>query len=123
LVAVDYKDVESVIRGFASNKAPGYDKVSVRALKDSLQAILPAITTIMNNSINTKTFARSWKIAEVTPVLNSGDSEEPRNHRPISLLPVLSKVSERLAHRQFVDFLSANKKLVKQPFSVLPMTC
>ena len=45
----------------------------------------------MNNSFNTKTFARSWKIAEVTPVLKSGDSEEPCNHRPISLLPVLSK--------------------------------
>jgi len=66
-----------------------------------------------HNSFNTKTFARSWKIGEVTPVLKSGDSEEPCNHRPISLLPVLSKVSERLAHRQFVDFLSANKKLAK----------
>ena len=111
--AVSDKDVESVIRGFASNKAPGYDKVSVRVLKDSLPAILPVITSIMNNSSNTKTFARSWKIAEVTPVLKSGYSEEPCNNRPISLLPVLSKVSERLAHRQFVDFLSANKKLGK----------
>ena len=36
----------------------------------------------------------------------------PKNDA-ISLLPVLSKVSERLAHRQFVDFLSANKKLAK----------
>ena len=111
--AVSDKEVESVIRGFATNKAPGYDKVSVRVLKDSLPATLPAITTIMNNSFNTKTFARSWKIAEVTPVLKSGDSEEPCNHRSISLLPVLSKVSERLVHRQFVDFLSANKKLAK----------
>ena len=111
--AVSDKDVKSVIMGFASNKAPGYDKVSVRVLKDSVPAILPAITTIMNNSFNTKTFARSWKIAEVTPIPKSGDSEEPCNHRPISLLPVLSKVSERLAHRQFVDFLSANEKLAK----------
>lgn len=111
--AVSDKDVESTVGGFASNKASGYDKVSVRVLKDSLPAILPAITTIMNNSFNTETFARSWKIAEVTPVLKPGDHEEPCNHRPISLLPVLSKVSERLAHRQFVDFLSANKKLAK----------
>ena len=54
----------------------------------------------MNNSSNTKTFARSWKIAEVTPVLKSGDSEEPCNNRPISLLPVLSKVSEHLAGKE-----------------------
>lgn len=107
--AVSDKDVESVIRGFASNKAPGYDKVSVRVLQDSLPATLPEITTIMNNSFNTKTFSRSRKIAEVTLVLKSGDSEEPCDHKPISLLPVLSKVSERLAHRQFVDPTSSKE--------------
>lgn len=111
--AVSDKDIESFIRGFAPNIAPGYDKVSVPVMMDSLPAILPVITSIMNNSFNTKTFARSWKIAEVTPVLESGDSEEPCNNRPFSLLPVLLKVSERLAPRQFVDFLSANKKLAK----------
>ena len=53
------------------------------------------------------------KIAEVTPILKSGDSEDPSNNRPISLLPILSKVFERLAHGQFVDYLTANKILAK----------
>ena len=50
-------------------------------------------------------------MAEVTPVLKSGNPEDPCNHRPISLLPMLSKVSERLAQRQFVDYITTNKKL------------
>ena len=49
----------------------------------------------------------------MTPIPKSGNSEDPCNYRPISLLPILSKVSERLAHGQFVDYLTANKKLAK----------
>ena len=41
-------------------------------------------------------------------VLKSADSEEPANTRPISLLPILSKVCERAAHLQFTNFLDSN---------------
>ena len=64
----------------------------------------------------TNTFAKAWKIAEVIPILKSGynnDIDDPNNSRPISLLPVLSKVSERFAHSQFTDYLTTNKKLVE----------
>ena len=56
-------------------------------------------------------FPKAWKIAEVIAVPKEGNSEEPANNRPISLLPILSKVSERLAHKQFVEFLTTNDKL------------
>ena len=107
------KDVERVIKGFSSNKAPGYDRVSARVLKDSLPVILPSVTSIMNYSFHTGAFARAWKIAEVTPILKSGNSEDPCNNRPTSLLPILSKIFERCAHGQFVDYLTANKILAK----------
>ena len=64
-------------------------------------------------SFATGTFARSWKMAEVIPVPKSGDFNEPANTRPISLLPILSKVCERLAHRHFVDFLNHSGKISK----------
>ena len=60
------KDVERVIKGFSSNKAPGYDRVSARVLKDILPLILPSITSIMNYSFDSVTVARAWKIAEVS---------------------------------------------------------
>ena len=43
--------------------------------------------------------------------LKSGDPEESGNNHPISLLPVLSKIAETLAHKQFVDYLTISKKL------------
>ena len=45
------------------------------------------------------------------PVPKEGNSKEPANNRPISLLPVLSKVSERLVHKKFVEFLTTHDKL------------
>lgn len=103
--------VENIVDGLPSNKTPGADKITFRVLKDSLPAILPIITQFVNKSLATGTFARSWKMAEVIPVPKSGDSNEPANARPISLLPILSKVCERLANRQFVDFLNRSGKI------------
>ena len=105
------KDVEGVIKGFSSNKAQGRNKITTRVLKDCLTLIVPTITSIMNNSFRSNCFPKVWKMAEVTPVLKSGNPEDPCNHRPLSLLPMLSKVSERLAQRQFVDYITTNKKL------------
>ena len=52
--------------------------------------------------------------ALTTARLKSGDFEDPSNNRPISLLPILSKVSEHLAHRQLVDYLSTEKLVTTQ---------
>ena len=68
----------------------------------------------MNNSFSSIVFAKVWKIAEVTPILKSGDIEDPGNCRPISLLPILSKVSERLVHGQLVKCFTENEKLSKK---------
>ena len=103
-------DVASVILNLRSNKAPGFDKILARILKDSLPATFHIITSLINISFKSNTFARVWKIAEVTCVPKDGDAGNPCNNRPISLLPVLSKVNERLVHRQFVTFLDNSNK-------------
>ena len=111
LCEVTESQVESVIKKLPSNKAPGMDKISPRILKDSLPSTLSTITRIVNNSFFTNTFARAWKIAEVTPILKSGDPEVPNNYRPISLLPIISKITERLVHGQLMEYLTMNNIL------------
>ena len=92
---------------FQANKAPGFDKVEVRILKDSSPVIAPIITNLIN-SFTLSTFPLPWKKAEIVLILKSGDNEEPANTRPISLLHILSKVCERAAHLQFTNFLHSN---------------
>ena len=108
---VTENQVEKVIRRLSSNKAPGMDKISSRILKDSLPSILTTITRIVNNSFVTNTFARAWKIAEVTPILKCGNPYVPNNYRPISLLPIVSKITERLVHGQLMEYLIRTNKL------------
>ena len=54
---------------------------------------------------------RSWKLAVVSPILKDGNHEEPNNDRPISLLPILSKVCERVALNQITPYLMSNERL------------
>lgn len=106
-------EIERIISSMPSNKAPGIDKISVRVLKDCLNPILPVITSIINTSIETCKFPTAWKLAEVTPLHKGGNHELANNNRPISLLPVLSKVCEKVVHNQFTSYLHLNDRLTK----------
>ena len=96
------------VQSLPSNKAPGCDKVNAKILKDSSPVIAPIITSLIKNSFTLSTFPLPWKKAEIFPIIKSGDSEEPANTRPISLLPILSKVCERAPQSQFTNFLDSN---------------
>ena len=108
---VECKEVEKVINSMPTGKAPGNDKITVRVLKNCLPSILSTLTAIINDSFISGTFPKLWKTAEVTPILKQGDHEKPDNNRPISLLPILSKVCERIALNQFMAYLVSNKRL------------
>ena len=94
-----------------TNKAPGYDKVSIRVIKACPPSILPVTTDLFNTSFSTASFSKDWKHAEVVAHLKEGDQEVTCNNHPISLLPVMLKVLERLEHDQFVDYLATNNLL------------
>ncbi|CAB4011738.1 Hypothetical predicted protein, partial [Paramuricea clavata] len=108
---VTQEQVRNIIMNMPTNKAPGYDKVGMKVLKMCLPSILPVITDMFNTSLSTACFPKDWKHAEVVAHLKEGDHEVAGNNRPISLLPVMSKVLERLAHDQFVDYLTTNNML------------
>ena len=107
-------EVEKITKFLPSNKVPDIDKVGAKILKNSLLVTLLILTNILNNSFAACAFPRAWKISEVTPILKSGDFYDQSNTRPISLLPILSKVCEKLAYKQFVNYLNCNSKIAKQ---------
>jgi len=62
-------------------------------------------------SINSSTVPSLWKSAKISPVYKSGNPDHVENYRPISVLPVLSKILETAVHQQLYDFLETNKLL------------
>ena len=105
--------IEKIVKHIPSNKAPRLDRVFAGVLKDILPATLPVIINLMNTSFASNCFAQVLKTAAVViPNLKSGDRNRPENTRPISLLPIMSKVCEKAAHTQFMDFLD---KIARYP--------
>ena len=73
--------------------------------------ITPALTHIINLSISQQTFPQSWKKAKVIPLHKKNEILYPKNYRPVSLLPVLSKVLERCIFAQMVKYLEESNLL------------
>ncbi len=80
------------------HKASGIDKISARLLRIAAPVIAPSITRIINMSLSTGKFPSRWKTAMVTPLYKKGTECDPSDYRPISVLPILSKVIERHFH-------------------------
>jgi len=82
------------------------DTMFVKTHKDSLT---PVITHLINLSFEGSVFPAAWKKAIVTPIFKSGDHYKVSNYRPISILPVLSKVAERIVFEQLTSHLNTSE--------------
>ena len=67
-------------------------------------------------SLRTTQVTNEWEQAKVLPLFKSGNATELDNYRPISIVPALSKVLERVEHTQFIDYLESNRLLYKYHF-------
>ena len=80
-------------------------------LKDAAVVFAKSLTRIVNESLSQGTVPSEWKYAKITPLFKKGLSTDMDNCRPISVLPVVSKVLERIVHHQLHSFLSEHKLL------------
>ncbi|XP_057312380.1 uncharacterized protein LOC130653901 [Hydractinia symbiolongicarpus] len=94
--------VEKELRSLKRNKTTGIDELPPGMLKDCAILISKPLSHIINLSINTSTVPSAWKVAKVAPIFKSGDSSLPENYRPISILPVLSKILEKAIHNELM---------------------
>ena len=87
-----------IIQQIPVSKATGPDRVSVKLIKAGAKAIAPSLSKLFSLCFSTATFPQIWKTAEVVPLFKSGDKTNADNYRPISILPVISKIIERHVH-------------------------
>ena len=98
------------------SKATGIHNIPNKILKDSYQVIAPFLSEIFNCSISANVFPDDLKIGKVSPILKSSDSDNLNNYGPISVLPTIPRVFERLLYNQMYIYLTENKLLGQQQF-------
>ena len=104
--------VSSHLRKLCMRKATGLDTVSARLLRECFDLISDSLALIFNRSIETSIFPDEWKSARITPLYKKcGNRSDPSNYRPISIIPVVAKVFERIVYDQLYRYLTENKLL------------
>ena len=82
------------------------DGIPARILKECGKEIAPSLCALFNHSLRTGRFPAEWKNSDVTPVHKKDLKERAENYRPISLLPIVSKVMERCVCNRFYAHVS-----------------
>ena len=101
-------DVKKIILCLKNGKSSGMDNIDTYIVKLIVDDILPAVTHIVNLSIQQSVFPSRYKVAKIIPLLKKGDPLEAKNYRPVAILCILSKVIERVVFLQIVDYMNSN---------------
>ena len=73
-------------------------------LQENVDICAPILTDIFNDCSKNGTFANELKLADITPIFKSVDNTAKKNYRPISILKSVSKLFEKLIHKQLSPF-------------------
>ena len=114
--AISELDVVKIIDGFVPKNTSGFDGISTKFLKLIKIYISKPIALIINQMFNTGIFPEQLKIAKVVPIFKKGEDNLFTNYRPISLLPSISKIFEKIILKQMVNFFNKHNLLFKSQY-------
>ena len=97
---IDKKTVLKIIRSLSNNKASQETELPVRVVKQNAEYFAEIICSQFNESINSSKFPLSVKLVNITPVFKSESRNHKNNYRPVSILPLISKVFEKIINKQ-----------------------
>ena len=105
------------IKQLPKRKAPGYDLITAEAIQQMPKKALVFLTTIYNCILRTSKFPLQWKYSLIKMIHKPGkDIYSPSSYRPISLLPICSKVFEKLIYKRLVDILTDQQVIPDHQF-------
>ena len=109
-------EVSCILNKLKKGSSPGTDGISVKILQAASSNLVPPLTYICNLSLSSGVVPLHMKQARVTPVFKAGDPSVLSNYRPISILPSISKVLERIMYDRLLSFLNKNDILSSNQF-------
>jgi len=113
-------EITSIINSLKPKTSCGYDDISSKLIKQSVNVIADPLSHIANLSMQQGTFPSSMKIAKVIPIYKKDNKSLFTNYRPISLLPGFSKILEKLIHKRLLSYLTHHNILALSQYGFQP---
>ena len=116
------EEVLNLIKILEPKTSSGYDNISSKLLYQLAEMLHSVIRLVINKSLMTGIYPDKLKIAIVSPIYKGKESDpyEFSNYRPISLLPTLSKIFEKVVHKQLYAYLNTNNLLNNSQYGFRP---
>ena len=109
-------EVSLIISQMNNNKSVGPNSIPIPILKILKDHISKPLSLIINDSFTTGIFPNKLKIANVTPIFKKGSRVDKNNYRPISVLPIFSKLFEKLMYQRLYNYLEHHEILYPLQF-------
>ena len=122
-IQVTVEEVYKELAKLDTKKATGPDNISPIFLKECSQELKSSLCELINKSLLEGTVPKEWLKSHVTPVFKSKDAQNVQNYRPISLLSIVSKMTERCIYNKIFPLLSDNLHKLQHGFINGRSTC
>ena len=117
---ISEQDILLIIKAVDSSKAHGYENLSIKMIKFCEESITIPFKIIFEESLKCGVFPEIWKKVNVVPVHKKEDKTLVKNYRPISLLPIFSKIFERVIYNSIFNYFISNKLFTPSQSGFLP---
>ena len=109
-------EIKKILNEIPSKYSSGWDDIPSVVVKKPPDNVLVALSHIFNLSLNTGIFPNLFKKAKIIPIPKVRNPKTLNQYRPISLLPIFSKILEKIVHKRFYSFLTLNSLLSPTQF-------
>lgn len=111
------QEITKTIYALNLKKAPGYDLLTAKLLQKLPEKVIAFITMLFNGILRTTHYPSLWKVSQIIMIPKPGKPvSEPSSYRPISLLPILSKVFEKLFLTRLMPILEEKNVIPDHQF-------
>ena len=107
---------KKALKELNANKPLGPSNIPAWALKDCMNIVAEPLQFPINAFIFEGSFPQQLKQAHITPIFKSGDAENPKNYRPISITSALAKIFEKILNEQITEYLNKSNLICPNQF-------
>ena len=102
---VTLQDTLKLVGRLKTKKAGTYNDIPTNVLKNNIDICGEHLLNIINYGITTSCFDSNLKLADISPIFKDTDRTNTQKYRPVSVLPVVSKIFERTMEEQMTSFI------------------